>query len=92
MEVFAREHGLSAHRMSWWRWRLEEEGGKEPKHGNGRLVPMVVSAGPSESHDERGAQVAVSIETRAGLTIFVSKPSAVEPQWLARVISELEQT
>lgn len=88
---FAREHGLTEQRLSWWRRRLERrekgpaEGGPEAFERAG-LVPVVVSAG------SRANDAVVSIEVGGRISIVVSTPSAVEPRWLAKLVSELEQS
>jgi transposase-like protein len=91
---FARKHGLTAQRLSWWRRRLgawEEEVVTDGVDAveRGSLVPVVVST--MESGQAGGTGV-VSIQLRGGTSIVISEPSAVEPQWVARLVSELERT
>jgi len=91
---FARKHGLTAQRLSWWRKRLGAwedvvvSDGADPVE-RGSFVPVVMST--IESGQGGGTGV-VSIHLRGGMSIVISEPSAVEPQWLARLISELGRT
>ena len=52
LEQFAKEHGISRHTLSWWRWKLGESGKGRTRRAKPKFVevkapaaqPMVVAA------------------------------------------------
>jgi transposase-like protein len=77
MSAFARRHGLTAQRLSWWRKRLKAWS-EEPM----RLVP---AEPPAEARGE--ARVCV----RLGTELVIEVSGAVPAEWLATVLRELRR-
>lgn len=84
--AFAREHGLDAQRLSWWRKRLGL--GPAPRarldRSGARLVPAIVRP----AADARDAVVAVRLPD--GIVIEASSTD-VSPQWVAALVRELAE-
>lgn len=88
---FARERGLGAERLRWWKKRLGDW--SEPRGGGGgaqgpALVPMVLSE-PAPAV-ERGSPCVV-VRLPGGLVVEVAEPAAVSAPWLAAVVSQLSR-
>lgn len=79
IHAFAREHGLPAHRLYWWRERLAGAIDEEPGDlGQLAFAPVVVTglARPS------------ALLVRFGeVELEIIEPQRVDPAWLARVIA-----
>jgi hypothetical protein len=84
--AFARRHGLTAQRVSWWRKRLGEwtaPAAERASEGSRAIVPAVVAGqvGPSVS--------AVIVRVGGAVVLEVVEPALVAPAWLSAVLLEL---
>ena len=82
--AFARTHGLNAQRLYWWRSRLSEQQERD-EVGLEQLsfAPVVVTGVGRESP---------AMLLRLGaLELEVVEPSRVDPTWLARLLTSLEE-
>lgn len=95
MNAFARQHGLVAQRLHWWRRRIEGETRPEPKAPKKRrrpvaameetrLVPVVLRA----PEVERNPAIAVRL---GPVVLEVSEPGIVSPEWVAALMLELSR-
>jgi hypothetical protein len=83
---FARQRGVGAERLRWWKKRLgdwSEAGGEVPA-----LVPMVLSE-PVPAVAAGKAPVVVRVP--GGMVVEVAEPAAVSAEWLAVVVSQLSR-
>jgi transposase-like protein len=76
--AFARQRGLSAPRLYWWRRRLPKEPPVAPPIMS--LVPARVMARP--------VSAAVVVRLPSGVTIEIADAS---PAWVAAIVAELER-
>jgi transposase-like protein len=94
MRAFAKQHGLVAQRLHWWRRRIEGEARPESKPKTkrrpasaieeARLVPVVLRA-PQ-------VQLGPAIAVRHGDTVLeVREPGIVSPEWIAALMLELSR-
>ena len=87
MAPFARRHGLTAQRVSWWRKRLGEwtAPGAEGRSDGGRAIVPAVVAG------QLGAVGSAAVIVRVGgaVVLEVVEPALVAPAWLSAVLVEL---
>jgi len=85
---FARQRGLGAERLRWWKKRLgdwsEKAGGGEER----ALVPMVLSE-PVPAVVEGKASVVVRVP--GGTVVEVANPAAVSAEWLVKLVSQLSR-
>lgn len=85
---FARERGIGAERLRWWKKRLgdwkEKAGGSE---GVG-LVPMVLS-----EPEPVGAAGKASVVVRVpgGIVVEVEESAGVSTEWLVKLVSQLSR-
>lgn len=79
IHAFAREHGLQAHRLYWWRERLADAANEDPGDFEQLSFAPVVVTGLG--------QTPAVILRFAGLELEVIEPRRVEPAWLAQVIA-----
>ena len=82
--AYAREHGMNAQRLLWWRKRLgewEHEGRAPRRSARVRLVPAVLAADPR-------APAAV-VRLGAHVTVEISEVSSVPASWVASLAREL---
>ena len=81
--AFARREGLVAHRVYWWRGRLE--GGPLPAAS---LLPVVVRAtvGPKSS-----SAAGISVWTRQGHRIDVAELDDASARWVAKMMRSLSE-
>ncbi len=77
---FARRHGLTVQRLSWWRARMSPD---RPT----ALVPVSVTSAPLMSF----ATAAVSV-TVGDARIDVEDPARVPPSWLAALVGAMKGT
>jgi transposase-like protein len=79
IHAFAREHGLPAHRLYWWRERLAGAIDEDPGDlGQLSFAPVVVT----------GLGRAPAMLVRVGeLELEIIEPQRVDPAWLAQVIA-----
>lgn len=84
---FARQRGLGAERLRWWKKRLgewsEKAGGEERA-----LVPMVLSE-PIPAVAARTAPVVVRVT--GGTVVEVEDPAAVSAEWLGMLVSQVSR-
>ena len=79
--AFAREHGLCAQRILWWRRRLAEPaGGKQVEGNEVSFAPVLVR--------HRAPSSAVTVRV-ASVEISVSDPATTEPSWVAELVTAL---
>ena len=79
---FARQHGIDAQRVQWWKRRIIGVAGetKRREEEGARFVPVIAS---------RGADSPPAVIVRFGdVVIEVHEPSVVAPGWVAVVVSE----
>lgn len=85
---FARERGIGAERLRWWKKRLgdwkEKVGGSQ---GVG-LVPMVLSE--PEAAGAAG-KAAVVVRVPGGIVVEVEEPAGVSTEWLVKLVSQLSR-
>lgn len=85
---FARQRGLGAERLRWWKKRLgewsEKAGGGEER----ALVPMVLSE-PVPAVTASKASVVVRVP--GGTVVEVADPAAVSAEWLVMLVSQLSR-
>lgn len=81
--AFAREHGLDAQRISWWKKRLGVSASSDVRNVEpaAALVPAIVRGA------DDGARVRVRLP--AGVVIEASSTDDVAPEWVAAVMREL---
>ncbi len=80
MSAFARERGLGAHRLWYWRDRLEGAEGPPPES---KLVPGVLVG--------LAAEAAVSVRLPSGVVVEVHTPHDVGPEWVAELVQALQE-
>jgi len=80
LSAFARRHGFSAQRLSWWRRRLDERtAAAEPV----KLAPVVISATGA-----RGTAVTVEL---GAVVVRVSELQAESAAWVAALATALSR-
>lgn len=81
--VFAAEHGLSRQRLCYWNSRLNARKSERcaAQSTEPRFAPAVVV----------DAGAAVSIRVRNAMTIEISTPARVAPEWLAEFVGRLAE-
>jgi transposase-like protein len=87
LAAFARERGMSAPRLYWWRRRLRNA---EPAAAGRVLVPakiLPVACVPRNAESEGGA--AVSLHLPGGIELEISNAS---PTWVAAMVTELARS
>jgi hypothetical protein len=88
---FARQRGLSAERLRWWKKRLGEWKGERAGAEKRALVPVVVSAPMPAEAVAAPQTAAVVVRVPGGAVVEVAEPGAVKPEWLAAVVSQLRR-
>jgi transposase-like protein len=94
MRAFAKQHGLVAQRLHWWRRRIETPA--EPKSvkknrrpapavEEARLVPVVLRA----PQVELGAAIVVRV---GHVALEVREPGMISPDWIAALMLELSRS
>jgi transposase-like protein len=84
---FARRHGVTAHRLHWWRKRLGDGGWDsqvEEAEPMVRFVPAVLRTGVATEGD-----ACVVVRVPQGPTVEVADPERVSPTWLACLVRSL---
>jgi hypothetical protein len=87
---FARRHGLTPRRVSWWRKRLGEwaEPVSERRPSDHRAIaPAIVPAVVAGTVEASGS--AVIVRVGGAVVLEVVEPALVAPAWLSAVIVEL---
>jgi hypothetical protein len=86
LATFARQRGLSAERVRWWRQRLGEWKGAS---GEDRplLVPAVVMEPRPASAG--GTAAAVTVRAAGDVVVEIADVSAVPPSWLSALVIAL---
>ncbi len=86
LERYARQRGIGAQRLRWWRDRLEAPSGRAADHcaSTPNLVPAIVTA-PLLSVG--GAQVALRME--GGLTVEIADVHTVPAEWVGELIAAI---
>jgi transposase-like protein len=83
IHAFAREHGLPAHRLYWWRERLADRIEDPSDLGQLSFAPVVVT----------GLGRTPAMLVRVGeLELEIIEPQRVDPAWLAGVIAATKGT
>jgi hypothetical protein len=85
---FARQQGLGAERLRWWRKRLGDWSEKEEGERQA-LVPVVLSEPVPVVAEGRTPVVVVRMP--GGMVVEVAEPSAVSAEWVAGVVSQLSR-
>ena len=83
MTGFARRHGVTPQRLSWW--RLRTNGSREPSRTS--LIPVTVTSSPLVSLGAASVTV-----TMGDLRIDVEDPSRVSPSWVAALLSAMRES
>lgn len=89
LAAFARERGMSAPRLYWWRRRLRST---EPAPAATTLVPAkILSVSPAAIRvaSEAGAAVSLSLHLPGGIALEISNAS---PTWVAAMVTELARS
>ena len=81
LAAFAREQGMSAPRLYWWRRRLQR-----PKAGTRALTAAVSTLVPAKVVARSDSGAAVMIRLASGVEIEISNAS---PSWLAALVAEM---
>jgi transposase-like protein len=81
LAAFARQHGVVAQRMAWWRHRLGE---RERERGGVALVPVTVTG--SVGVGALGASVRVSI---GEVVVEAQQVASLPPSWVAALALKL---
>jgi len=77
--AFAREHGVVAQRLHWWRARLRGQPAPRADSPRHNLVPAIITGAPLLA-------ASVTVRTTTGEAVEVSEPSSVSPDWVAAVV------
>jgi transposase-like protein len=96
MRAFAKQHGLVAQRLHWWRRRIQGETLPEPKSAKAkrrpapaveeaRLVPVVLRA----PQVELGAAIVVRV---GHVVLEVREAGMISPDWVAALMLGLSRT
>jgi hypothetical protein len=85
---FARQRGLGAERLRWWKKRLGDWSEKGSGTQRGTLVPVVLT-GQAPAVEAR--RVPVVVRVPGGMVVEVAEPAAVSAEWLAGVVSQLSR-
>jgi transposase-like protein len=81
LAAFAREHGMSAPRLYWWRRQLQR-----PKAATRALTAAVSTLVPAKVVSRIDSGTAVMIRLPSGVEIEISNAS---PWWLAAMVAEM---
>jgi len=79
LAAFARERGVVAQRLHWWRARLRGQPAPRAVSPEHKLVPAIITGAPLFA-------ASVTIRATTGEVVEVSEPSSVSPDWLAAVV------
>jgi hypothetical protein len=85
---FARERGIGAERLRWWKKRLGDWSEKADGTKAAVLVPVVLSE-PEPA--VAAGKPPVVVRVPGGMVVEVAEPAAVSAQWLAQVVSQLSR-
>lgn len=95
LSTFARERGLSASRLAWWKKRLEDgssplvsASGSASTLAEARLVPAVV-LGLAE--ERAAAAAAVTVHAPGGVVVEVRDAALVPAEWVAAMVACLRR-
>jgi transposase-like protein len=87
LAAFARERGMSAPRLYWWRRRLRSA---EPSSSGRALVPAKILPVACIPRDvESKSSPAVSLHLPGGIELEISNAS---PSWVAAMVTELARS
>jgi transposase-like protein len=87
LETFARQRGVTAQRIRWWRQRLERRGEARAGGEKGlRLVPAVVSGLLSP------VSAAVTLRAPGDVVVEIADVGAVPATWLAELVTGLARS
>jgi hypothetical protein len=89
LATFARQRGLCAERVRWWRQRLGEWQGASAED-RPRLVPAVVTAPAPGTAGATGA--AVTVRAAGGVVVEVADVGAVPASWLSALVLGLARS
>ena len=87
---FARQRGVSAERLRWWKKRQGDWSEEKAPSERSALVPVVVTpaAAPPVA---MGRCAAVVVRVPGGAVVEVVEPEAVRAEWLAAVVGLLSR-
>lgn len=88
--TFARQRGLSAERLRWWKKRQGDWSEEKPPSDRSALVPVVVTPAAA-APEERGSRAAVVVRVPGGAVVEVVEPEEVRAEWLAAVVGQLSR-
>ena len=77
--AFARERGVVAQRLHWWRAQLRGQPAPREAAPGHKLVPAIITGTPLLA-------ASVTVRTTTGEAVEVSEPSSVSPDWVAAVV------
>jgi len=77
--AFARERGVVAQRLHWWRARLRGQPAPRAVSPGHKLVPAIITGVPLLA-------APVTVRMTTGESMEVSEPSSVSPDWVAAVV------
>lgn len=79
LAAFARERGVVAQRLHWWRARLRGQSAPRAARPGHKLVPAIITGVPLLA-------APVTVRMTTGESMEVSEPSSVSPDWVAAVV------
>jgi hypothetical protein len=85
---FARERGIGAERLRWWKKRLGDWKEKVGGSGGVALVPMVLSQ-PEPA--VVAGKAAVVVRVPGGTVVEVADAAGVSAEWLVKLVSQLSR-
>ena len=80
----AKRHGVRERTLSWWRWNLRHEKRPRERRSKPRLLPVVVSAVPSDASS-------AMLEVRVG-DVVLRLGVGTDVQYVAAVVNAVRPT
>jgi len=85
VERVASEHGVSAARLRWWRWRLSTELGAAPEAAGLRMLEVIART-----------ETVASAPAREGVRVIVGEVvlelgAGLAPEYVGRVVAAIRQ-
>lgn len=87
---YARERGLSAERLRWWKKRQGEWSKEKAQRERSALVPVVVTPAAA-APVAGGSRGAVVVRVPGGAVVEVVEPEAVRAEWLVALVDQLSR-
>jgi hypothetical protein len=85
---FARERGIGAERLRWWKKRLGDWSEKAGSAETTVLVPMVL---PEPAPAVAAGKAPVVVRVPGGMVVEVADPAGVSAEWLVMLVSQLSR-